>query len=102
YYGMATIAAETVAHTHLLNELAPLQWHINSETDYAPTNDTITIHTDNSSALQVAINPVFHKRMKHVHNRYHFLRNLVRWCIIRFQHVYSADNSVDMMVKALP
>jgi hypothetical protein len=101
YYGMGAIAAETVAHTHLINELAPLQWHINSETDYKPTNDTITIHTDNSSALQVAVNPVFHKRMKHVHNRHHFLRNLVRWCIIRFQHVYSADNPSDMMVKAL-
>jgi hypothetical protein len=102
YYGMGSIAAETVAHTHLLNELAPLQWRINSETDFKPTNETITIHTDNSSALQVAVNPVFHKRMKHVHNRYHFLRNLVRWSIIRFQHVYSADNPADMMVKALP
>ena len=102
YYGMGSIAAETVAHTHLLNDLTPLQWHFNSETVFSPENAPVTLYTDNASALQVAVNPVHHKRMKHVHNRHHFLRNLIRWCIIRYQHTVSADNCSDMMVKALP
>jgi len=102
YYGMGAIAAETVAHTHLINGLAPLQWRFNSETDFSPDNAPVTLYTDNASALQVAVNPVFHKRMKHVHNRHHFLRNLIRWCIIRYQHTDSPNNCSDMMVKALP
>ena len=102
YYGMGAIAAETVAHTHLLNDLAPLQWRFNSEVDFSPDNAPVTLHTDNASALQVAVNPVHHKRMKHVHNRHHLMRNLNRWSIIRYQHINSADNCSDMMVKALP
>ena len=99
---MGAIAAETVVHTHLLNDMTPLQWRFNSEVDFSPENVPVTLHTDNASALQVAVNPVHHKRMKHVHNCYHFMRNLIHWYIIRYQHINSQNNCSDMMVKALP
>ena len=39
--------------------------------------------------------------MKHTHIRHHVIRAFVKNKIVRFQHVYSADNHADMMVKAL-
>jgi hypothetical protein len=101
YYGLGAAALEVVSHHHLLNELAPLQWNSNSEVSYSEDNEPTTIHTDNIAARQVAQNPVFHKRMKHTHIRHHVIRAFVKNKIVRFQHVYSADNHGDMMVKAL-
>jgi hypothetical protein len=102
YYGMSAVATEVVSHTHLLNELKPIQWVTNSENIQSQDVPPVTIHTDNNSALQVANNPIFHKRMKHTHIRHHVVRKFIKEHIIRYQHIYSASNCSDMMVKALP
>jgi hypothetical protein len=100
YHGMGQVSTEVVSHTHLLNELAPIQWLSNSELVQSTDVDPITIHCDNASARQIALHPHLHKRMKHTHIRYHVIRQFVQWMIIRFQLCPGPDNCADMMVKA--
>lgn len=102
YYGMGAVATEVVAHNNILNELAPIKWNANSEVSTSAAVPPTTIHTDNQSAMQVAENPVLHKRMKHTHIRHHVIRRFITEHLIRYQHIYSASNCSDMMVKALP
>ena len=100
YHGMGQVSTEVVAHSHLINEIEPLQWKINSEIYQSPEYDTITVFTDNSSSRQTAMQPNLYKRMKHTHIRYHVIRNFVKWLIIRFQLIPGPDDCADMMVKA--
>jgi hypothetical protein len=102
YYGMGSAACDVVSHTHLLNELAPLQQNYNSEVTSDPTVDPVTIFCDNASARQIALHPHLHKRSKHMHIRHHVIRQFVQWLIIRFQLCTGPNNCADMMVKALP
>jgi hypothetical protein len=102
YHGMGAVACDVVSHTHLLNELAPLQWVSDSEVHQSEKSDPITIHCDNASARQIALHPHMHKRMKHTHIRHHVIRQFVQWLIIRFQLCTGANNCSDMMVKAEP
>jgi hypothetical protein len=39
--------------------------------------ERVLLICDNTSAISVAKNPVFHKKMRHVERRYHFLRDHV-------------------------
>jgi hypothetical protein len=39
--------------------------------------DRVSFMCDNTSAISVAKNPVFHKRMRHLESRHHFLRDHV-------------------------
>ena len=48
--------------------------------------DTIVILFDNQSGIRLSENPVFHVRSKHIDIRYHFIRDMVQYGEIRFQH----------------
>ena len=100
YYGMGAVSTEIVSHTHLVNELKPLQWKLNSEVEHSDDIDPITIYGDNQSTQKIARHPHLHKRMKHTHIRHHVIRSFVELLIIRFQFVPGPQNCADIMVKA--
>ena len=66
--------------------------------DAAPT----TLNMDSKSAIDLAQNPVNHKRSKHIRIKYHWIREQVGASIVRLVHVPTALMSADMMTKALP
>jgi hypothetical protein len=45
--------------------------------DFGVRFERVPLMCDNTSAISVAKNPVFHKKMRHVERRYHFLRDHV-------------------------
>jgi hypothetical protein len=45
--------------------------------DFGVIFKRIPLMCDNTSAISVAKNPVFHKRMRHLERRHHFLRDHV-------------------------
>ena len=63
--------------------------------------ESVPIKVDNTSAIKLANNPVFHKRSKHIEIRHHFIRQLVEDNLITFIFVGSADNVADMFTKPL-
>lgn len=51
------------------------------------SNERVMIRIDNQSALALTRNPVFHGRSKHIHTRYHFIRECVEKGLIEVEHV---------------
>ena len=47
----------------------------------------MTIRVDNKSAIALTKNPVFHGRSKHIHRRFHFIRECVEKDQIEVEHV---------------
>lgn len=61
--------------------------------------ESISIMCDNTSAIKLSQNPVFHGRSRHIHVRYHYLRELVNEGIIELLHCYSEEQVADIMTK---
>ena len=56
---------------------------------------------DNKSAIALAKNPVFHRRSKHIHKRFHFIREYVERELIDVEHVPGTEQKADILTKAL-
>ncbi|KAK1434246.1 hypothetical protein QVD17_11166 [Tagetes erecta] len=63
---------------------------------------TVKLLVDNSSAIALMKNPVFHGRSKHIDTRYHFIRECVERNKIKVEHVSGELQKADILTKALP
>lgn len=66
----------------------------------APCEKTI-IRIDNRSAIALTKNPVFHGRSKHIHTRYHFIRECVEKGLMEVEHIPGSQQKADILTKAL-
>lgn len=62
---------------------------------------TIDIFNDNQSAQKLTVNPVFHKRTKHIDIRYHFSRECVTNKIVNVKYLPTAEMPADLFTKGL-
>jgi hypothetical protein len=60
------------------------------------------LFSDNMGATQLAHNPVFHARTKHVELSYHFVRELVSKGFLQVSFVRSSNQLADIFTKGLP
>jgi hypothetical protein len=60
----------------------------------------VTIFIDNKSAMALAENPIDHKRTKHIHLRYHFIRDHVLKGDIILVYIPTNENIADLFTKA--
>ena len=63
--------------------------------------DVVELKVDNKSALTLAKNPVFHERSKHIHIRYHFIRDCLEDSGIKAGHIATTDQLADILNKSL-
>jgi hypothetical protein len=61
----------------------------------------IPIHCDNTSAISVSKNHVFHSKTKHIPIKYHFLREHVTNTVVSLHYIPSKDQIVDIFTKPL-
>ena len=61
----------------------------------------IVIYCDNSSAIALSKNFVFHKRTKHIDAKFHYIRELVNNGEIVLQHCRTEDQFTDILTKLL-
>jgi hypothetical protein len=61
----------------------------------------IVIYCDNLSSIQLAKNPMFHARTKHIEVHYHFIREKVLVGEIDFIYVSTKDHVADIFTKVL-
>lgn len=59
------------------------------------------IRIDNRSAIALTRNPVFHGRSKHIHSRFHFIRECVEDGLVAVEHVAGSMQKADMLTKPL-
>ncbi|KAJ0896220.1 putative RNA-directed DNA polymerase [Helianthus annuus] len=65
------------------------------------TEKVVTLRVDNLSAIALMKNPVFHGRSKHIHTRYHFIRECVEREQIKVEHVSGDLQRADILTKVL-
>ncbi|GJY23306.1 uncharacterized mitochondrial protein-like protein [Tanacetum coccineum] len=61
----------------------------------------VIIRVDNKSAIALSKNPVFHGRSKHIHTRYHFIREYVENEQVIVEHVSGENQRAYPLTKAL-
>jgi hypothetical protein len=62
---------------------------------------SIPIHCDNTSAISLSKNHVFHSKTKHIPIKYHFLREQVTNTVVSLHYIPSKDQIVDIFTKPL-
>lgn len=60
------------------------------------------INCDNQSSFKMFEDHVFHERTKHINNKYHYIRILVQYGIMKLQYVLTDEQVVDVLTKYLP
>nr|GEZ88257.1 hypothetical protein [Tanacetum cinerariifolium] len=79
-----------------------VMWMRTQLQDYGFNYNKIPLYCDSQSAIAISCNPVQHSRTKHIHTRYHFIKEQVENGIIRLYFVRTEYQLVDMFTKALP
>ncbi|MCO5550336.1 hypothetical protein L7F22_003820 [Adiantum nelumboides] len=64
--------------------------------------DMPELYCDSQSAIQLAKNPVFHLKTKHIDVKYHFIREVLEDQQIRLMKIHTKDNPADLLTKGLP
>jgi hypothetical protein len=89
YRAMSATCSEIVWLRGLLSELG-----------FPPTAPT-PLHGDNTSAIQIAANPVYHERTKHIEVDCHYIREAFTRGVITLPHLNTALQIADAFTKAL-
>ncbi|GJU77296.1 retrovirus-related pol polyprotein from transposon TNT 1-94 [Tanacetum coccineum] len=96
---MSSTEAEYVA---LYASCAQVMWMRTQLQDYGFNYNKIPLYCDSQSAIAISCNPVQHSRTKHIHTRYHFIKEQVENGIIELYFVRTEYQLADMFTKALP
>lgn len=89
YIASSEAAKDTVWLKRLFSEISPLK-----------TQPILLV--DNSSAIKLAKNPIFHRRSKHIEVRFHFVRECYQKKQLNIEHVPGSDQVADILTKPIP
>ena len=92
---LSSCEAEYMAATEATKQAIWLQ-ELMSEITGSKEEKTL-IRVDNKSAIALAKNPVFHRRSKHIHKRFHFIRECVEQGLIDVEHVPGTKQKADIL-----
>ena len=89
YRSMASCTCEIIWLCNLLGDMGV--------SDLLP----VKLYCDNSSALQIAGNPVFHEKTKHFEIDVHLVREKVSAGVIKTEKIHTSQQIADVFTKAL-
>lgn len=86
---MATAMVELVWLQGLLQELG------------AQIELPMELYCDNKAALQIAFNPIYHERTKHIEIDCHFIREKIQEGLVKTEYIASKEQLADIFTKVL-
>ena len=82
--------------------VSEVTWLLGLFTDLGVTiHMPILVFSDSKSAIQLAANPVFHERTKHIEIDCHFIRDKIKAKVISTVHVHTQQQLADLLTKGL-
>jgi hypothetical protein len=93
-----TTEAEYVAAASCCSQIL---WTVHTMRDFGVVFERVPLMCDNTSAISVAKNPVFHKKMRHAERRHHFLRDHVEKGDIEMRYIDTERQLADIFTKPL-
>ncbi|GKC55474.1 retrovirus-related pol polyprotein from transposon TNT 1-94 [Tanacetum coccineum] len=95
---MSLAEAEYVALSVSCTQVMWMRTHLK---DYGFNYNKIPLYCNSQSAITISCNPVHHSCTKHIHTRYHFIKEQVKNGIIELYFVRTEYQLADMFTKAL-
>ncbi|CAL9001992.1 unnamed protein product [Prunus brigantina] len=59
------------------------------------------LNCDNTSAIAITKNPIFHQKTKHINRRYHYIKEALQQGVINLLHCPTKEQVADIFTKAL-
>ncbi|WMV14927.1 hypothetical protein MTR67_008312, partial [Solanum verrucosum] len=82
--------------------VAKLTWIVGLITDLdVQVQLPVTIFSDSKAAIQMAANPMYHERTKHIEIGCHFIREKIQQGLIKTQYISTHDQPADVLTKSL-
>nr|GEV57669.1 retrovirus-related Pol polyprotein from transposon TNT 1-94 [Tanacetum cinerariifolium] len=97
-----TMSSAEAEYMALSASCAQVMWMRIQLQDYGFNYNKIPLYCDSQSAIAISCNPVQHSRTKHIHTRYHFIKEHVKNDIIELYFVRTEYQLSNMFIKALP
>jgi hypothetical protein len=72
-----SLVAQSITEAKYASCCSQILWIVHAMRDFGVRFEIVPLMCDNTSAISIAKNPVFHKRMRHLGSRHHFLRDHV-------------------------
>ena len=95
---LSTIEAKSVAATKACKKVL---WLSRLVGDLGCTNNNPLLHCEIQSAIQLARDPVFHAKTKHIDVKYHFIREVIEDKLVQLVKIHIDDNPMDLLMKIL-
>jgi hypothetical protein len=95
---LSTVEVEYIAAGSCCTQLL---WMKKLLCDYGFTQDTMVIHCDNTSTINISKNPVQHSRTKHIDIRHHFICDLVKSRDVALMFIPIENQLADILTKPL-
>jgi hypothetical protein len=96
---LSSTEAEYIAQNHAAREGLWIRSFIAEINNKPPT--TIVLNSDNTGAMDMAKDPKFHSRTKHIDIRYHFIREVIADEKIQLEYIPGEENTADIFTKPL-
>eukprot|EP00965_Chrysotila_dentata_P095457 3155133-Pleurochrysis_carterae.AAC.1 len=96
---LSSCEAEIIAASEAAKEATDLRTLLNELGEN--TKNATPLHLDKKSAIDLAYNPQYHFRSKHIHRRHFFIREKVEELELTVSFVRSTDNLADFLTKPL-
>nr|GEV17942.1 hypothetical protein [Tanacetum cinerariifolium] len=96
------MSSAKVEYVALSANCAQVMWMRTQLQDFDFNHNKIPLYCDSQSVIAISCNPVQHSRTKHIHTRYHFIKEQVENGIIELYFVRTKYQLTDMFTKALP
>jgi hypothetical protein len=94
----STTKAEYIAAASCCSQIL---WIVHTMRDFGVSFERVPLMCDNTSAISVAKNPVFHKRMRHLERRHHFLIDHIEKGDIEMRYIDTERQLANIFTKAL-